>query len=456
MATILADYVPTDRLRATSSPVLLGGVAAIARLLVEQRERDARSGLRTAAFVSGYPGSPLGGVEAVLATSPDLAGRPDFRFVAGVNEEIAATAVWGSQQPLPGLDTRFDGTVGVWFGKSPGVDRCGDPFRNGNLFGAHPRGGVLVLAGDDPAPKSSTVPSASEATLAAFGLPVLYPRDSEQVVEHGLLGIALSRASGCFVALKLTTDVADGAWSVARDFSQLEIAVPAVEWEGRPWTFRQATPPGPPAAVGAERDLFGPRWELVHAFARANRLNAVEVDTPDAWLGIVAGGKTCDDTLQALADLGLDRETLARRGVRILRIGLLNPLEREGVREFARGLETVLVIEEKQPFLELQVRDALYGQAPAPAVLGKRDPEGLPLVPADGELTAPRLAPVLRSVLAPRVEVHDVPPPDGLSFPVLPLRRMPYFCSGCPHNRSTVVPEGSLAGEASAATASSG
>ncbi len=446
MGTTLSDYVPTDRLRATSSPVLLGGVAAIARLLVEQRERDARSGLRTAAFVSGYPGSPLGGVEAVLASSPDLAGRPDFRFVAGVNEELAATAVWGSQQPLPGLQTPFDGTVGVWYGKAPGVDRCGDAFRNGNLFGAYPRGGVLVLAGDDPAAKSSTVPSASEATLAAFGLPVLYPRDSAQVVEHGLLGIALSRASGCFVALKITTDVADGAWVVERDFSQLEIAVPALEWEGRPWAFRQATPPGPPAAVGAERELVGPRSEMVHAFASANRVNAVEVEAPDAWLGIVAGGKTCDDTLQALADLGLDRETVARRGIRILRIGMLSPLERESVREFARGLETVLVVEEKQPFLEVQVRDALYGTTPAPAVLGKRDVEGLTLVPGDGDLSAPRLAPVLRSVLAPRVEVRDVVEPAGLSLPALPLRRMPYFCSGCPHNRSTVVPEGSLAG----------
>ena len=446
MATTLSDYVPTDRLRATSAPVLLGGVAAIARLLVEQRERDARAGLRTAAFVSGYPGSPLGGVEGILASSPDLAGRPDFRFVAGVNEEVAATSVWGTQMPLPGLGERYDGTVGVWFGKSPGVDRCGDPFRNGNLFGAHPRGGVLVLAGDDPAPKSSTVPSASEATLAAFGLPVLYPRDSVQVVEHGLLGIALSRASGCFVALKLTTDVADGAWTVARDFAELEIAVPAVEWEGRPWSYRQAGPPGPPAAIGAERDLVGPRWEMVRAFARANRLNEVEVEAPDAWLGIVAGGKTCDDTLQALHDLGLDRAALARRGIRILRVGMLNPLERESVRGFARGLETVLVIEEKQPFLEVQVRDALYGTTPAPAVLGKQDLEGLPLVPADGDLPAPRLAPALRRVLAPRVEVRDLPTPPGLSLDPLPLRRMPYFCSGCPHNRSTVVPEGSLAG----------
>ncbi len=446
MATTLLDYVPADRLRATSSPVLLGGVPAIARLLAEQRERDARNGLRTAALVSGYPGSPLGGVEGVLASSPDLAGRPDFRFVAGVNEEVAATSVWGTQMPLPGLRTTYDGTVGVWFGKAPGVDRCGDPFRNGNLFGAHPQGGVLVLAGDDPAPKSSTVPSASEATLAAFGLPVLYPRNSEQVVEHGLLGVALSRASGCFVALKITTDVADGAWNVARDFSRLQIVIPEVEWEGRPWTYQQAGPPGPPAAVGAERDLVGPRWEMVQAFSRANRLNELEVEASDAWLGIVAGGKTCDETLQALHDLGLDRETIARRGVRILRIGMLNPLERDSLREFARGLETVLVVEEKQPFLELQVRDALYGRSDAPAVLGKRDLEGLPLVPADGELVAPRLAPVLRSLLSPRMEVRDVSPPRGLSLPALPLRRMPYFCSGCPHNRSTVVPEGSLAG----------
>ena len=282
--------------------------------------------------------------------------------------------------------------------------------------------------------------------LAAYGLPVLAPRTSEEVVELGLLGVELSRASGCWVALKIVTDVADGAWTVGRDFGALTVTVPEIEWDGAPWSYRQHTEPGPPAALVAEQELLGPRWRMVQAFARANAVDRVEVDTADAWLGIVAPGMTYDDTLQALIDLGIDAANAARRGIRMLRIGMLNPLEPEGVRAFARGLETVLVVEDKRGFVEAQVRDALYGSADPPAVLGKRDGEGRLLVPADGGLTAPRIAEALRRVLAPRVEIREAPVPPAISLPALPIRRMAYFCSGCPHNRSTVVPEGSLAG----------
>ena len=442
----LRTYELADRFRPTSAPVLLGGIPAIGRLIVEQRERDARSGRRTATFVSGYPGSPLGGVDLMLASTPELRDRADVALVPAVNEELAATAVWGSQLPLPGRQSPYDGTIGIWYGKAPGVDRSGDAFRNGNLFGASPAGGVLVLAGDDPAPKSSTVPSASEATLASYGLPVLAPRNSEEIVEFGLLGIALSRASGCWIALKIVTDVADGAWSVARDFGSRTIAVPQLEWEGRPWTYRQQTMPGPADAVVAERELTGPRWEMLTNFARANGIDEIEVSPRDAWLGIVAAGKTYDDTRQALLDLGLDDVALERAGIRLMRIGMLSPLEPEGVRALARGVDIVLVVEEKQPFLETQVRNALYGLPQAPAVLGKRDLEGRPLVPADGELTAPRVAPALRRVLAPRVEVREAPAAPAAALPVLSVQRTAYFCSGCPHNRSTVHPVDSLAG----------
>jgi indolepyruvate ferredoxin oxidoreductase len=446
VAAALREYDLADRFKRTSTPVLLSGVHAVARLLVEQRERDRAGGLRTAAFVSGYPGSPLGGVDLSLASVPELRDHPDFALVPGMNEELAATAVWGSQLPLPGGSSPYSGALGVWYGKSPGVDRAGDAFRNGNVFGAHPQGGVLVLAGDDPGAKSSTIPSASEPVLAAYGLPVLAPRNSEEIVSFGLMGVALSRVSGCWIALKLVTDVADGAWSVARDFGALDIVVPELEWEGRPWVYRQQTVPGPPAAAVAERELVGPRWEMIRAFARANPLDADEVGSADAWLGIVTPGKTYDDTLQALLDLGLDAETAARRGIRIRRLGMLHPLDEDGIRSFARGLQTVLVIEEKQGFVEPQVRSALYASARPPAVLGKRDAEGRPLVPADGELTAPRVAEVLRRVLAPRVEVRPAETAPTASLPLLPVRRNAYFCSGCPHNRSTVVPEGSLAG----------
>lgn len=425
--------------------MLLGGIHAVARLVVELRERDAAHGLRTATFVSGYPGSPLGGLDLALASIAELRERPDFRLVPAVNEEIAATSVWGSQLPLPGGASPWDGAVGIWYGKAPGVDRSGDAFRTGNLFGASPTGGVLVLAGDDPGPKSSTVPSASEATLASFGLPVLAPATSEEIVELGLLGVALSRASGCWVALKIVTDVADGAWSVRRDFRRLEIVVPEIEWEGRRWTYGQQGKPGPDTAVIAERELVGPRWRMVEEFARANRLDVTEVEAGEAWLGILAPGKACDDVLQALLDLGLDREEAARRGIRVRRVRMVYPLDAEGLRAFARGLETLLVVEEKQPFVESQAVRALYGVAGSPAVIGKRDGEGRPLVPADGELTAPRVAEALRRVLGPRVELREPPRPGRPELPVLPVRRTAYFCSGCPHNRSTMVPQGSTA-----------
>ena len=442
----LRRYEPADRFRPASGPVLLGGVPAIARLLIEQRERDRAQGLHTATFVSGYPGSPLGGVDLTLASIAELRDRPDFALVPAVNEELAATAVWGSQLPLPGRPPAYGGTVGVWYGKAPGVDRSGDALRGANLFGASPTGGVLVLVGDDPAPKSSTIPSASEATLAAYGLPVLAPRDSEEIVRFGLLGVALSRASGCWVALKIVTDVADGAWSVGGGFGELGIVVPELEWNGEPWTYRQHTMPAPAEAVVAEQELAGPRWQMVSAFSAANALNAVDIDPADAWLGIVAAGKTYDDTLQALLDLGIDRATAARRGIRTMRIGMLHPLEPEAVREFARGLETVLVVEEKRSFLESNVCSALYGSAHAPEIVGKRDRDGRLLVPADGELAAPRIAEALRRVLAPRVEVRDATVPPAAFLPALPVQRTAYFCSGCPHNRSTVVPDGSIAG----------
>ena len=444
--TSIRTYDLADRFRPTSTRVLLGGVHAVGRLIVEQRERDLARGLRTATFVSGYQGSPLGGLDLALAAIAELRDRPDFALVPAVNEEIAATSVWGSQLPLPGRSSPYHGTVGMWYGKSPGVDRSGDAFRHANLFGVSPRGGVLALVGDDPAAKSSTVPSASEEVLGAYGLPVLAPATSEEVVRLGLLGIELSRVSGCWIALKIVTDVADGAWTLSRDFQALGITVPEIEWEGRPWTYRQHTEPGPPAALLAEQELAGPRWRMVQAFARANAIDPIEVDTADAWLGIVAPGKTCDDTLQALRDLGIDLATAARRGIRVLRVGMPSPLEPEGVRAFARGLETVLVVEEKRGLVEPQVRDALYGTADPPAVLGKRDEGGRPLVPADGELTAPRIAEALRRVLSPRVEVREAPVAPAISLPALPVRRLAYFCSGCPHNRSTVVPEGSLAG----------
>jgi indolepyruvate ferredoxin oxidoreductase len=437
-------YTLADRYRPGARPVLLTGVQAVARLLVEQHARDARAGWRTASLVSGYPGSPLAGLDKTLMGVPALREEHGVHLVPGLNEELGATAVWGSQvEPSQGRRTH-DGVVGVWYGKGPGVDRSGDAIRHASLYGAHPRGGALVVAGDDPGAKSSTVPCVSERTLAAMGVPVLYPRNAAEVVTLGLHGVALSRASGCWVGLKIVADVADGLFTVDEDFAALRTVVPAIEWEGRPWAYRQRVMAAPQDSLLAEGDLVGPRWSMVEAYGAANPLDVVEVDPHEAWLGIAAPGASFDAVRQALLDLGLDDAALHRAGIRLLRIGMPYPLGGATLRHFARGLEELLVVEEKTPFVEAQVRDLLYGTAQAPRVLGKRGRDGAVLVPAGGGLAADRLVGPLRVVL----DRLELAPPRAvrrsLTLSITPVQRAPYFCSGCPHNRSTVLPEGSI------------
>jgi len=434
-----------DRYRSGGGPVLLTGVQAIARMLVEQYVADRAAGLNTATFVSGYQGSPLGGLDQTLARAAELQENAGLTLVPGVNEELAATAVWGSQLEVPEHERSVDGAVGVWYGKGPGVDRAGDPMRHGNMCGAHPKGGVLVLAGDDPSCKSSTIPCISERTLAGYGLPVLFPGDAEEIVRLGRYGVALSRASGMWVGMKIVADVADGVFAVSKDIAEVAPVTPDLEWEGAPFSYRQYPILAPPHSLAAEEQMYGPRWAMVHAFLSANPVNTVELDPPDARIGIVAGGKTFLDVRQALADLGLSDADLRRAGIRLLRLGMIHPIQRDLVREFARGLERVLVVEEKSSFVESAVRDVLYGMPDAPSVVGSTDAEGRPLVPVAGELTAELLTGPLRRVLKGLVEVASQrrQPP---ALELLPVQRTPFFCSGCPHNRSTNLPEGAVAG----------
>lgn len=444
--TVFEAYDLSDRYRAGAGPVLLTGVQAIARMLVEQRALDRRRGLRTGLFISGYPGSPLGGLDQLLLQMPEQMADNDITVVPGLNEELAATAVWGTQSSVT-LDTdRYDGVTGVWFGKGPGVDRACDAIRHLNMYGGHPQGGVLMLVGDDPAAKSSTVPAVSERTLASLGVPVLFPRNASEIVELGLHGIAMARASGCVVALKVVADVADGAWVVDKSTSSLDPVAPSVSWDGAPWTYEPTKIElYPDRIVGAEAKLYGPRMATVKAYAAVNALNVIDVATPEATLGIVAAGSCYDSLRQALTDLGVTEDDLERAGVRVLRMGMMWPLEPAIIDTFAAGLEELLVVEDKTPFLEQGIRELLYGRAGAPRILGKNDALGAPLVPYDGELTAGRLLGPLRRVLDGRVAL--VPePPRRIDLPLLPTSRTPYFCSGCPHNRSTALPEGSIGG----------
>ena len=388
-------YTLADRYRAGARPVLLTGVQAVARLLVEQHARDARAGLRTASLVSGYPGSPLAGLDKMLAGVPAL--RERARRAPGARRSTrssAATAVWGSQLELPQGRRTHDGVVGVWYGKGPGVDRSGDALRHANLYGAHPRGGALVLAGDDPAAKSSTVPCVSERTLAALGIPVLYPRNAAEVVAFGLLGVALSRASGCWVGLKIVADVADGLFTVDEDFAALPITVPELEWEGRPWTYRQRVLASPPDSVLAEEDLVGPRWAMVQAFGAANAARRDRGRPAGRLAGHRRAGRAVRRRPAGAARPrpGRRRAAPRRHPAAAHRHAVRRSAATSSAR-FARGLDEMLVVEEKTPFVETQVRDLLYGtarRAAGAAASAARD--GEPLVPAGGALPADRLA----------------------------------------------------------------
>lgn len=438
-------YDLDDRYRSGSGPVLLTGVQAIARGFVEQHVRDIRAGKRIATFVSGYQGSPLGGVDKMLHGMPKVLAEHDITFIPGFNEELAATAVWGSQTDLPAGTATHDGVTGVWYGKGPGVDRATDTIRHANMYGVNPKGGVVLLVGDDPASKSSTVPAVSERSLAAMGVPVLFPRNAEEIITMGMHAVALSRVSGCVVALKIVADVADGAWTIDGSIADFDIVVPEVQFEGKPFVYKQRQMAAPPDSVIAEADLYGPRWDLVHAYGTANNLDVIEVNPSGAKIGIAATGTTFDSVRQALADLGVDDAALHRAGIRLLRIGMCYPVVGEKIKEFAEGLEQIVVVEDKTAFIEAQIREVLYGTDDAPRIIGKRDGQGRLLMPASGELTAGRLLAPLRRVLKPHVELKRTLPAP-LSLNVLSAKRTAYFCSGCPHNRSTAIPEGSIGG----------
>jgi len=437
-------YDLADRYRVGAPPTLLTGVQAIARLLVEHRALDRRRGLRTASFVSGYQGSPLGGLDRLLADMQDVLDENDIRFVPGLNEELAATAVWGSQVDLPAAEAKYDGVTGFWYGKGPGVDRATDALRHANMYGVNRRGGAVLLVGDDPASKSSTVPAVSERSLAALGIPVLFPRNATEIVTLGLHAIEMSRNTGCVVALKIVADVADGAWVVDGAEVAIDPVTPTIDWNGHPYAYTQSPIVlRPPMIIGAEAELVGPRTAMVHEYSARNELSVTELDAPDARVGLVASGSCFDSLRQALTDLGATDEALVAAGVRLLRLGMMSPVESEAIHRFAEGLEEIVVVEDKTSFMETQIRDLLYGTPNAPRIIGKKDAAGALLIPADGELTSGRLLAPLRHALEGRVTMTP-PKPKRISLPLLPVSRAPYFCSGCPHNRSTVLPEGSM------------
>lgn len=431
--------------------IFLSGIQALVRLPLEQMRRDAGAGLNTRAFITGYPGSPLGGYDVALGRANALLTQHGVTHLPGQNEELAATALMGTQMldgyPHPGVD----GVVGYWYGKGPGVDRAGDAFKHGNFAGTSTQGAVVVLSGEDHEAKSSTVPYQQEFAFEHFGIPVLYPATVSEFLTYGLHAAAMSRYSGCWVALKLVAPLCDGGEIVDLDVSRPSIVTPSLMIDGVP--FRKTTDFAffPGLSVETERRLYMERHLAVAAYSRANALDRITLSSTRDRIGIVAAGKSYTDMRQALADLGLDDARLSAAGVRIAKIGMLAPADSDFLRGFARGLERIIVVEEKRDFLERQVGRAVCGLAPI-EISGKFDRAGNPLFPIAGGMdvddVAVGLARELRLALAlpeaGEARLRIIAAARELTVPALP-RRTPNYCSGCPHNVSTKLAPGQTA-----------
>jgi indolepyruvate ferredoxin oxidoreductase len=445
------DVTLDDKFLLTDGRVFITGVQTLLRVLIDQHRLDQAAGLNTAGFVSGYRGSPLGGLDQQAARAAKHLKAAEVVFREGLNEDLAATAVWGSQQANLFPGALFDGVYGMWYGKAPGVDRTGDAFKHANFAGVFPRGGVLAVAGDDHTCKSSTLPSQSEFAFQDFEMPVLSPADVQEVLDYGLMGIAMSRFSGLWVGMIALADTMDSGATIDVSLSRHQIVIP----EG----FRM-----PLGGLGIrlkdqpldkERRLRTQKLPAALAFARANRIDRVVLGSSRPRLGIVCQGQAYKDVIEALAAMRISPEEAADLGVAIYKVGMPWPLEPMGLRGFAAGLETLMVIEHKRALIETQARAALY-DLPAharPTIIGKTDETGAPLLSELNALSVAEIALAIADRLPPGPHMDRVydylSRVSAASMAAVTLssdqQRKPFFCSGCPHNTSTRLPEGSRA-----------
>ena len=435
-----------DKYTLTQGRIFITGTQALVRLPMTQQQRDARLGKNTAGYISGYRGSPLGGLDDQLGKAKKHLDAHNVVFVPGVNEDLAATAVWGSQQAEIGGEGKYDGVFALWYGKGPGVDRTGDAFRHGNLAGSSPLGGVLVLMGDDHTCESSTTCHQSEFAMVDAMIPVLSPAGVQEILDYGVLGWALSRYSGCWVGMKCVKDTVEATASIDVDIDRVRITVPeGVAWPADGVNIRQ---PDTPHAQEARLHRY--KLGAVRAFARSNRIDRTIIDGPSAKLGVISHGKSYLDVLQALDDLHLSEQSAAGLGLRLYKVGMTWPLEPQGAAEFAVGLDKIMVVEEKRSLVESQLKEQLYGRRDMPAIVGKFDEEGQTLFQSEMALDSNQVAIAIgerllalndNAALRQRVEaLRAYRAPKGV---VDILSRSFYFCSGCPHSSSTVLPEGS-------------
>jgi indolepyruvate ferredoxin oxidoreductase len=465
-----ADITLDDKWTLERGRAFMTGTQALIRLPMMQRERDLKAGLNTAGYITGYRGSPVTSVDMTAVKAKKYLDEHHVKFHPGMNEDLAATAVWGTQQTNLFKDAKYDGVFSMWYGKGPGVDRCGDVFKHANNAGSAKHGGVLVLAGDDHAAKSSSTAHQSDHILNACGIPVLYPSSVQEYIDYGLHAWAMSRYTGLWVSMKCVTDIIESGAVVDFDPDRVQIQLPTdfdlpegglnIRW--------------PDTVLDMEVRMNSYKWYAALAYCRANKLNKIIWDSPKPKIGIITAGKSYLDTRQALADLGIDEQAAADIGIRLYKIGMTWPLEADGVHEFAKGLDEILVVEEKRQILEYALKEELYNlpDGQRPRVVGKFDDTGEWsnkgntghgdwLLPATYELNPAQIARAIASRIAHYCAGHPVAKrvqervayleSKELALKTLPVKsnpqtdRTPYFCSGCPHNSSTKVPEGSRA-----------
>ncbi|MNL94806.1 indolepyruvate ferredoxin oxidoreductase [compost metagenome] len=456
-----------DKYTATSGAIFLSGIQALVRLPMMQRLRDQAAGLNTAGFISGYRGSPLGGLDENLWKAKKQLEAHHVQFVPGVNEDLAATAVWGSQQVDLIGPAKYDGVFAMWYGKGPGVDRCGDVFKHMNHAGTAKLGGVLLVAGDDHGAYSSTLPHQSDHLFSASMIPVLYPCNVQEYLDLGIHGWAMSRFSGCTVAFKALADTVESSASIDADPFRVEVKIPQdfIMPEGG-LNARLSSIPLGQQARNQEALMQDYKIYAALAYARENKLNHTTIDSPNAKLGIIASGKSYLDVLEALEELGIDEQMAADVGMRLFKVAMPWPLEPDSVREFAQGLDEILVVEEKRQIVEYQLKEQLYNWRDdvRPRVIGKFDekgewvaPRGEWLLTSKADFSVSQVARVIASRIARLIsdpvtcdlikarlsflDAKDAVLKKAVNTPFRPA----FYCSGCPHNTSTKVPDGSLA-----------
>ncbi|MBN8428566.1 MAG: indolepyruvate ferredoxin oxidoreductase family protein [Xanthomonadales bacterium] len=441
------QYTLDDKYTREAGRIYLSGVQALVRLPLMQQMRDRAESRNTAGFISGYRGSPLGGFDLELWKARKHLAASAIHFTPGVNEDLGATMVWGSQQTNLFEGARYDGVFSMWYGKGPGVDRCGDVFKHGNAAGTSRFGGVLALAADDHACRSSTLPHGSELEFVSAMMPVLNPAGVQDILDMGLLGWAMSRFTGRWVGFKTIAETVESSGSVNVDPHQLHIITP--DDFDMPVGGLNIRWPDPP--MDQEMRLHRYAVAAAQAFARANKIDKVVLDSPRARFGIITTGKSYLDVLQALEYLGIDEKVAADIGIRVYKVGMTWPLEPQGLQRFCEGLEDILVVEEKRAFIESQVKEYMFNWPNHPSVVGKYDEQGNWILPSTGELTPATIAQVIGKRVQRFFNTESIEQQmrwmeakeAELALPRASFPRVPHYCSGCPHNTSTVIPEGS-------------